>query len=84
MESYLSGRNQFVSVTHSMTLEMKFGVPQGNMSGPLPFIICINDIPETASFTKFIMYADDAKIIITKDTIEIINSQVVNLIGSKI
>ena len=39
-------------------------------------------IPETASFAKFVTYADNAniiKLIITADTIELINSQFVNL-----
>ena len=36
-------------------------------------------IPETASFAKFVTYADNANIIITADTIELINSQFVNL-----
>ena len=43
-------------------------------------MIYINDIPESASFAKCIMYVEDANIIMTADTIEIINSQLVNLI----
>ena len=40
-------------------------------------MIYINDIPESASFAKCIMYVEDANIIMTADTIEIINSQLV-------
>ena len=63
-----------------MTLDMKFGVPQGSILGQLLFTMYINELPETASFAKFIMYADDANIVITADTIELVNSQLANLI----
>ena len=83
MQSYLSGRKQFVSISgkNSETKEIQFGVPQGSILGPLLFIIYINDIPETASFAKFILYADDANIILTADNIEAINTQLNSLIS---
>ena len=62
IQSYLIGKKQFVSVTgtYSMTLDMKFRVPQGSILDPVLLsrsstIVHINDIPETTSFAKFIM-----------------------------
>lgn len=66
-KSYLSDRKQFVNIngTYSSQLPLKYSVPQGSILGPLLFIIYINDIPNINKFAKFILYADDANIIIT-------------------
>ena len=71
LKSYLTDRQQFVSVngSNSGKKALNFGVPQGSILGPLLFIIYINDLPNISKIAKFIMYADDANIIITGKSI---------------
>ena len=71
-KSYLKGRTQFVAIENvdSSPKHIEYGVPQGSILGPLLFVIYINDIPNIAEIAKFILYADDANIIVTADTLE--------------
>ena len=61
IKSYLTNRQQFVSYKdcESDLLEVKTGIPQGSILGPLFFSICINDIVNSTSKFNFLMYADD-------------------------
>ena len=96
--NYLSNRKQYVCIegTHSDLLDVKNGVPQGSVLGPLLFLIYVNDInnclcscpsndceSDCTKMASFILFADDTNIFINADDIKSVIDKT-NLILSKV
>jgi hypothetical protein len=73
IESYLSNRKQRVVINgvKSDILELKAGVPQGSVLGPLLFLIYINDLCDGLTGEAF-LFADDSSVfhIVNNDIFE--------------
>ena len=49
----------------SSCMEIKQGVPQGSVLGPLLFLLYINNLPLNIHGANLVMFADDIKVLIT-------------------
>ncbi len=77
-ESYLSNRQQFVSINgfKSKNQTMKYGVPQGSVLGPLLFLVYINDLHKAIKFSTVHHFADDTNLLVTGKHLEEVQKQI--------
>ena len=70
-KNYLTDRKQYVHYRNknSSSERIECGVPQGSVLGPLLFMIYTNDLPDSLSGAKSILFADDTTIYISSNNI---------------
>ena len=61
LSSYLSERSQKVVMSNweSSAQNIRYGIPQGSILGPLLFLLYINDLPLYLEYSMSDLYADD-------------------------
>jgi hypothetical protein len=91
MKSYLTDRSQFVEIHHmdqntlkiktviSTLKEIKYGVPQGSVLGPLLFLMFINDLPHVIQNAEVVLFADYTSILITENNTLLLNEKIQNV-----
>ena len=83
-KSYLSNRKQYVSINgyHSNLADVKFGVPQVSLLGPLLFLIYINDLNQALKFCKVHHFADDTNLIHFGKSVNRLNKNLTYLLNA--
>lgn len=77
ISSYLNQRTQQVQVDNLLSdrTEVKCGVPQGSILGPVLFILYVNKLNKLNGINKMVQYADDTTLIQSASTIPSLEEQ---------
>ena len=72
IQSYLCDRTQECQLADKLSSErnVKCGIPQGSILGPLLFLIYINGLPECLNQATSRLFADDTNLTVAGETIE--------------
>ena len=75
LENYLRNRHQFVAFKNinSDLQEIRTGIPQGSILGPLFFSIYINDLINSSNIFNYLMYADDTTLYFNLEDVDSVN-----------